>query len=203
VIPKRLHLIWLGGPRPAVYDHDARWSELHPGWDVRLWGDADLDGWDVSGLLGEAGRFAPADDQVRWKVDILRLQVLAVHGGIYVDCDTVPHRSFEPLLSDGPWLAETPNVPGTPTNAVMGMPAGHPLMVDMVGQVAARVEAYAGRRVVKQVGGGWLTELVGGYPDVRLLPWWWFASRPIRRRRRPDPRNMTEGFCDHMYANTL
>lgn len=202
--PAVIHRIWLGGAMLPGYDHGAAWRDMLPGWDHVLWGDGDLAGWSVSPLLERAGRFAPRNDVVRWKVDVFRLAVLFEHGGVYVDCDTVPLRPLDGLL-DVPFVAQSPNDLSKATNAVMGFPPRHPYIGAMLDGLEDRVKRLKGRRVVEQVGGFYLTELLPAHRDVRMLPWWLFAGRSIRDRRRGigrDRRNITEGYVDHTYLNT-
>lgn len=199
-----LHRIWLGGRIPDVYDHFDAFDRLHPGWKLMLWGDDDLDGWPVSRLLGRVDELAPADDRVRWKVDILRLAVLDRYGGVYVDCDTAPIRPLDPLLQLSAFVAQSPNDLSKATNAVMGATPGHPYIRGLMDGLEARCEQMPGRKVVHTVGGFWLTELLGSH-DVEMLPWWLFAGQSIRDRKRGrkrDPRNASEGFVDHTYQNS-
>lgn len=200
-----LHRIWLGGPIPDVYNHFDRFDRLHPHWELKLWGDDDLDGWPVSPLLRRADELAPANDRVRWKVDILRLAVLDRYGGIYVDCDTSPHRPLDPLLQHDAFVAQSPNDLSKATNAVMGATPNHPYIQALIDGLEARCEQHPGGRVVRTVGGFWLTDLLPNFPDVQMLPWWLFAGQAIRDRNRGnrrDPRNAAEGFVDHTYQNS-
>lgn len=188
---------------PDPYDHGDAWEATHPHWERRLWTDTDLDGdWRVRPLLDNAERYAPRD-AVRFRVDVLRLELLSRYGGIYVDCDARPLRSFDPLCERDAFVAQSPNDPRKATNAVMGCEPGHPYIETLLDGVAERAERKKGRRVVESVGGFYLTDTLSD--DVEMLPWWWFAAQSIRDRdrgRKPDPRNTKEGFCDHMYGNT-
>jgi hypothetical protein len=60
-------------------------------------------------------------------------------------------------------------------------------------------------KVATMVGGGYLMARIGDF-DVPRLPWWWFSSRSIRdrqERRPPDPRNVADGYVDHVSAFNL
>ena len=209
MIPKRLHMIWLGGKRLPRYNADEGWQQvLGADWTVTVWGDDD--DWPVDSkvrdVLDNADMFAPRKDVTRWRTDVLRIALLHAYGGIYCDLDVDPMRDLAPLTGDcGAWLAETPNRVGFPTNAVMGFPKQHKMLADMLENVDFRAARNAGVRTVDAVGAGWLAELVGAYSDVELLPWWLFASRSISGRRSkqpPDARNVAQGFMNHMYENT-
>lgn len=209
MIPKRLHLIWLGGPRLPRYDADEYWHLLlDDSWAIKVWGDDD--DWPVSDkvrdVLDAAETFAPKDDAVRWRTDILRLALLYTYGGVYLDLDAVPLRSIDPLAGDrDAWLAESPNKQGLPTNAAMGFPAKHRMLAEMLDNVNMRASKHARKRTAVAVGGGWLNELLPRYRDVELLPWWLFASRSIVDRRTGkagDVRNREFGYTAHLYENT-
>jgi len=208
-IPKRLHMIWLGGKRLPGYDADDGWHRiLGADWTVTVWGDDD--DWPVSSkvrdVLDNATVFAPHNDVTRWRTDVLRLAVLHVYGGVYCDLDVDPLRDLAPLTGDcGAWLAESPNAKGEPTNAAMGFPARHDMLTAMLNDVDIRAATHAKQRTAKAVGGRWLNEVVSLYPDVELLPWWLFTSQSIVQRRNKaghDPRNAEHGFMRHRYANT-
>ena len=81
MIPRIVHVCWVG-PKPFPYaDNLATWSRHNPGWDVRLWTDGNLPelaNRDVYDLM-------PA---YSIKVDILRLELLARFGGLYSDADS-------------------------------------------------------------------------------------------------------------------
>lgn len=192
MIPKKIHRIWIGGEIPPIYDHGSEWKALHPDWEHHLW----IDPPDWVRLL--AG--APSGDETRFMVDVWRLQILYDYGGIYVDCDTVPLRSFDPL-TEKPFVAQSPNKLSLATNAVMGFPPAHPVLQRMLDGLIDRLRTHGGKRVVESVGGYYLTESLG---EVEMLPWWLFASRSIAQRRKGlDPGPRPEAYADHLYANTL
>lgn len=207
MIPKIIHRIWLGGPMPDVYDNGHTLEHHHPGWEHRLWTDTDLDDgtWDMQPILDRADELAPPDDVTRFRVDVWRLELLHRFGGIYIDCDAVALRPFDALL-DRTFVAESPNVAGVATNAVMGCEPGHHFLEALLDGVEERAERMGGRRVVEAVGGYYLTELLPQHPDVEMLPWWRFCSQSIRTRDLglpPDSRNVEEGYADHLYGNSL
>ena len=84
MIPKTIHCVWVGGARkpPVVQRCMESWRRFCPGWEIREWGDADLDGID-NRYLNEARA------QRKWAfvADYLRLKALGEHGGFYFDTD--------------------------------------------------------------------------------------------------------------------
>lgn len=85
MIPKILHLIWVGDEtrRPARCIQS--WIQNHPDWVVREWGNRELDGRDwinASHIKDMAGR--------EWNgvADMMRWEILFDEGGVLVDADS-------------------------------------------------------------------------------------------------------------------
>jgi mannosyltransferase OCH1-like enzyme len=123
VIPKVLHQIWLGpDPFPPEYaGYQKTWRRLHPGWDFRFWTEESL----PAGLRPEVYELLrqPAE-----RADILRLEVLCLDGGVYVDADLECLRSIDPLL-DGVSFFLGALDSGRVSNAIIGSVSGHPLLM--------------------------------------------------------------------------
>jgi len=94
VIPRKLHMIWLGGKIPFKYIRlIAQWRKYHPDWEFRLWGDDDI------GTFGMINQVAfDAVDNLGAKSDIFRYEILYRHGGLYVDTDFECLKPFDDLL---------------------------------------------------------------------------------------------------------
>jgi hypothetical protein len=92
VIPKIIHQIWLG-PRPISKEYQAnsqKWQELHPGWSYKIWREDDINKWNFPSkdLFYKASSYQE-------KSDILRYEILKKYGGLYVDMDYRPIKSFD------------------------------------------------------------------------------------------------------------
>ena len=130
MIPKRLFMMWLGGPAPAYAENAAdAFRRAYPDWDVRfLKRDAAAlravrDG---RRLLGEDAVLRRAMDvafvdpgpyagyvehqrrlygnklrNVILLSDVFRLMLLNEYGGVYVDADSLPGRPFDGGLLSG------------------------------------------------------------------------------------------------------
>jgi hypothetical protein len=94
VIPRKLHMIWLGGKIPFKYIRlIAQWKKYHPDWDFKLWGDDDI------GEFGMINKVAfDAVENLGAKSDIFRYEILYRHGGLYVDTDFECLKPFDDLL---------------------------------------------------------------------------------------------------------
>jgi mannosyltransferase OCH1-like enzyme len=119
VIPRLLHQVWVGpAPLPSAY---AAWRDgllrLHPGWEYRLWTDetvGDLPGADL----------LPLCRSLSSRANVVRLAAVAVHGGIYLDCDCEVLRPLDCLLVYDAFAAEESK--GVLCNAVFGAVSDHP-----------------------------------------------------------------------------
>jgi hypothetical protein len=150
----------------------------HPGWDVTVWRSLEQ-----FGLLRNKRAFFAADElapktwpHARWQIvsNILRFEVLARHGGVYVDSDVWCHRPLDDLLErteaggkDGflaweierRWLGE----------AVVGCVSGAPFMERIVSNLEAWAFARAGQAATKTVGPQYITPLLLGTPELERV----------------------------------
>src|SRR5262249_1485667 len=102
-IPGIVHQIWIQGESemPRLYRRWAEsWRAQNPGWEYVLWDDAAL-----RRLLGEhlpelLALYEQHHDFAE-RSDLGRYAVLYVHGGLYVDVDTLCVRPLDPLLQAG------------------------------------------------------------------------------------------------------
>lgn len=81
-IPPTIHQIWLGSPFPEQYRAWQQTWQSIPGFEYRLWTDADIAGLKL--------RNQPLYDSARnWgeRADIIRYEILHRYGGLYVDTD--------------------------------------------------------------------------------------------------------------------
>jgi mannosyltransferase OCH1-like enzyme len=161
-IPHVFHQIWLG-PDPLPRDHaeyQRSWLRRHPDWELRLWTEDDLPGdlerKEVYELLRR-----PAE-----RSDMLRLELLYRHGGVYVDTDFECRRSIEPLL-DGVGFFCAHIDPGRVNNALIGAVPGHPLLERGIRELRPRTTFGP----VDKEGTGplFFNRLVAGEPDVTIF----------------------------------
>lgn len=133
-IPRVLHQIWIGGPIPPdVQRLMDTWPRHHPEWDYLLWTDDNLPALENGDLFERAPSFA-------MKADLLRYEILAHHGGVYVDADFECHLSLEPLrrqVGDLLLVSEF----GTICNGLMGGAPADPFLVRCVSEARRRMEA--------------------------------------------------------------
>lgn len=136
-IPHTLHAVWLGPSHvPAEWEESAAaFLAMHPGWNYRLWTDVDVDGLLASDPFGlqPFGLRAAFDKWPNFgpQSDILRLLILYLFGGLYLDVDCRVHRPMGALLDSVDALVGA-TFPGEPfpavlvQNAVIAASARHP-----------------------------------------------------------------------------
>jgi mannosyltransferase OCH1-like enzyme len=181
VVPRTIHHIWIG-PDPLPADHKAwikSWERNHPRWEFRLWTEDNLPSDPIRSEVLERLR-APVE-----RADILRLEVLFRHGGVYVDADVECLRQIDEMLGDSRFVAVCLK-PGQVTNTFIASVPQHPLLERALRELRP-METYwtlsSPKEQLKQVAGPpLLRRLVPDYADVDLLdPPLFFPSTPEER----------------------
>ncbi len=119
-VPRIFHRIWVG-PKPlpdAAAAFAASWERCHPGWEFRLWTDANLPPLQNARLYEQTRILAQ-------KADVLRYELLLRFGGVYADVDFECLRCMGPLL-DGVGYLYGDQTPGNPNIALLASAPGHP-----------------------------------------------------------------------------
>ena len=97
-VPRILHQIWMQGKDAVPQKYAAAratWPEVQPGWDIRVWDEADLTALVVGTPWEVALRLCRRLIQ---RADVLRCAVLEKHGGVYADMDMYALKSLDPFL---------------------------------------------------------------------------------------------------------
>jgi mannosyltransferase OCH1-like enzyme len=168
LIPKTIHHIWIG-PDPLPEDHGPwieSWKVHHPDWEHRLWTEENLPEDPIRPEILERLR-APVE-----RADILRLEILYRHGGVYADTDLECLRPLDDVI-DGEEFVGVCLKPGRATNTLIAASPGHPLIERALGEVHP-METYwtmsSDPDALKEVAGPpLLRRLLSDYPDVKLL----------------------------------
>jgi mannosyltransferase OCH1-like enzyme len=181
-VPRTIHHIWIG-PDPLPDEHRPwieSWRRHHPTWEHRLWTEGDLPEDPIRPEILERLR-APVE-----RADILRLEILFRHGGVYVDTDLECLRPLDDLLDDEEFVGVCLK-PGRVTNTFIAAVPGHALLERALRELRP-MDVYwttSARESIKEVAGPpLLRRLVTDYPDVKLLePPVFFPSTPEERER--------------------
>eukprot|EP00929_Paragymnodinium_shiwhaense_P103602 TRINITY_DN6721_c0_g1_i2.p1 TRINITY_DN6721_c0_g1~~TRINITY_DN6721_c0_g1_i2.p1 ORF type:complete len:650 (+),score=185.62 TRINITY_DN6721_c0_g1_i2:71-2020(+) len=139
-IPKVIHQIWIG-PRepPCLWIDTFRCDFLkkYPSWSFNLWSDDQ-----VAKLPMLNEKIYSEERMWQCKADILRLELLWHHGGLYVDADmvSVDTKALDPILEMGKEtgfvIAYEPDTKDKPYsvlgNSVIGCTPHHPLILMLI-----------------------------------------------------------------------
>jgi hypothetical protein len=202
VIPRVLHRIWFDQsidecPFNRFWD---AFTELHPGWELKTWNDSR----EVRALIEEPAilklwdRFIRTDPYGRIP-DIARYAILRAEGGIYVDTDIEPFRSFAPLVEDDrPFLAWEDD--RECSTAVLGAPPAHPAIQALLDGLSERIRTTRGNPVV-QTGPNYATVVWRHRSDVRRFPPRYFY--PVHWQDMVDlhPPYPADSYCVHHWAS--
>lgn len=163
MIPRTLHMVWLGPPMPAhLARYAEQWQDLHPDWGYRLWREDDLRWLDNQDIFDRAAELSPRNVG-QFASNIARLEILYRHGGVYADCDMEPRRRIDPLLEGvDAFTAWHPAATGFDdhtylTNALMGAVPGHPVSASLVDGLGDSVRANLGLRSIFTTGVRYMT----------------------------------------------
>lgn len=177
MIPRTIHQIWLGpDPLPEEFRrYGESWTRHNPGWELRLWTEdelpPDLERREVYERLRQ-----PAE-----RSDLLRLELLHRHGGVYVDTDFECLRPLEPHL-DGVTFFCAYLKPGRVNNAIVGAVPGHPLLERGIRE--ARPREWHGLVDKEGTGPFFLNRLVSEEPGVTIFePELFYPRTPEERSR--------------------
>lgn len=146
MIPRCIHLIWIGPHEPPWSCIDS-WRkdfvEAHPGWEARLWRDADIERFGL-----ENRRAYEQTASLCGKADIARYEIVCRHGGVYIDADSVwLGRSLDSLLDEARETGFFGALEGSPDLVVCGFfgsAAGHAILRAAVDAIPARLLELAG-----------------------------------------------------------
>lgn len=163
-------MVWIG-PRPFPHDaHLDTWRAMHPQWEVTLWTEDTLPPFQTQPIIDQIGHMAG-------KVNLIRLELLAWFGGVYVDADTEPLKPLDTLDVPGwadSWAMTSRN--NFVQNAIMASTPSHPVFGRLVDAVAAQWENLRGHRVQ-------FTEVFGAHYITKPLRKWPAFWEPDRGRR--------------------
>jgi mannosyltransferase OCH1-like enzyme len=187
---KYLHQIWLGkNPLPRWFPaYQETWRQHFAGWKYKLWSDAD-----VAGMVGKFICQTPFTQglNVGLQSDVLRLELLRQHGGLYVDVDFECLRNFADFLP-GDCFAYGDELPLRPGNALLAAPAGHGFVEHML----HAVERYLQRALKSRVGLPTVQATSG--PDAlhRALQTWVWSWDDRKEIKGPDAALVGARYAD-------
>ena len=127
LIPKTVHLIWLGPNKPpAIFKNCLASIEEHmPTWTCKIWTDTDVESFN---LVNQ--RYYDEESNYGAKSDIFRYEILYRYGGVYLDVDIVLLKPLDILHHT--YKFYTSLLPsycmGILANGIIGSTPGHPIL---------------------------------------------------------------------------
>ena len=120
MIPKKIHLCWLGGGKysPLIRHCIDSWHRVLPDYEIVLW---DAKRFDVNSVPWVKEAFAAK--KYAFASDYIRAYALYYEGGIYLDSDVEVLKTFDPLLQYKSFIGFEA-VSGMVEPAIMGAEAG-------------------------------------------------------------------------------
>ncbi|MFZ3391265.1 glycosyltransferase family 32 protein [Buttiauxella gaviniae] len=96
MIPKIIHIIWIGDESRRPTKNILSWIENNPSWTVKLWGNDELHNlkwFNIRHIQEMIER-----KELCGVADLMRLEILYNEGGIYVDADMISNHPLEKWL---------------------------------------------------------------------------------------------------------
>lgn len=214
-IPKKLHIIWIGDEDKRPDQWIATWRDQHPGWEFRLWGNADFHATDWTNQRHM---------EAMWKIeewagvaDLMRYEILYRHGGVYMDADTICLRPLDDWLLEGEFFAAWARDIGLPSgrlvaNAFLGAAADNSFLRYLIEHIRAKPSVtnkeWSWRHFQLRRRGAWrtvgpavFTECLraSGYTGATLLP-----AHMFNPKHKNSARYSGGGvvYAEHFYGTT-
>lgn len=175
MIPHVIHRVWLDDPMPDIFaNFGKQWQQQHPDWTVVDWLHTDdLPALNNQDLFDQAPELIP-NDWVRFRSDLVRLEIIYQHGGVYVDTDTTPRRPL-PEPDATAWAARSPQTKRGKrpiTQAVFAAAPHHPWIGRMIETAPSAVATYRHRPLAEVIGPWHFTRTYeeGNWPTVKIYP---------------------------------
>lgn len=198
LIPQIMHHIWIGDPMPLHLQANClAWVDMLPGWDFKLWTEQQIDELPLQNrsLYDQADKIVPRDAVEQFRADIVRYELLAFFGGVYVDVDTRPLQHIGPALAGHKEFAarEDRNWVG---NTYLAAVPDHPLMHEIVAAMPGNVQRNRGKRPNKLSGPQYITPIWNRRHGHIAPRHQWFPYSYIDVKRGTVP----ETFASDVYA---
>lgn len=171
MIPKTIHIIWIGDESRRPDNCIATWAKHNSDWQIKLWGNEDLAnyGWVNAEHMREM-----AKRELNGVADMMRWEILYNEGGFLVDADSICVRSLEDDLlaceAFACWESEMVR-PGLIAAGYFGSIPGNPFLGQIVLDIKAE-SSVVNDRAWKTVGPQRLTESYRryAYHALKILP---------------------------------
>jgi len=124
-IPKIIHFVWLNKAEmpDSIQQNIEAWKTILPDYEFMLWSEKNFDALECRWVK-------EAIDKKKYNlaVDAVRAYALYEHGGIYLDVNTIVHKSFDHLLDNDAFVAYERVKGAWVSGRVMGSVKNHGFM---------------------------------------------------------------------------
>lgn len=123
-IPKKIHLIWLGSPKPKKFEYLLqKIKDINFDYEIIEWNDENINFELINEkLFRECSSYGA-------KSDILRFEILNKYGGIYMDYDFIQVKKFDDLLNNDFFVGSSNCCPDETWNSIIGASKGNQVCV--------------------------------------------------------------------------
>jgi mannosyltransferase OCH1-like enzyme len=182
MLPKTIHQIWLGGDLPPRLVQARNTIIQTSGWNVKLWTEEE-----IHTCVCRLEDYNHTPQQYAGQVDIIKLHILKLFGGVALDLDFVGHKSFDPVRDCQAFAVRQPD--GTCCNAIMGATRNHPWVNRILADEKIRWGAPHTCYVMEPMHG----------EDVTIYPTDWFY--PYGHDEEPKPPT-TATIATHLWEGS-
>ncbi|MFN4264740.1 MAG: glycosyltransferase family 32 protein [Aquabacterium sp.] len=98
MIPKILHIIWVGDESKRPDNCIETWVKHNPDWTVQVWGNEDLQ---TTEWVNARHMREMAKRELNGVADLMKWEILYYQGGFVVDADSICQRPLEDWLLEG------------------------------------------------------------------------------------------------------
>lgn len=171
MIPKILHVIWIGDESKRPDNCIGTWVQHNPDWTINVWGNADLTEY---GWHNAAHMRAMAARELNGVADMMRWEILYNEGGFVVDADSVCVRPLDDALLEHEAFACWENElvrPGLIAAGYVAASAGNPFIGQIINDIHAEA-TVVNDMAWKTVGPQRLTDAYRkyAYTGLSILP---------------------------------
>ena len=200
MIPKKLHFIWIGDETKCPTNCIDTWRTHHPDWDIVVWGNKALadESW-----INRRHMTEMYDQELCGVADLMRWEILYMHGGIAIDADSHALRPLDDHLLDCDAFACWENEvrrPGLISNAYFGCEAGNAFVRQIIMDIAAE-ETVTNAMAWRTTGPLRLTQshLKYDYSELRIYPSHYFMPQHFSGQKY-DGEDVV--YANHLWGST-
>jgi mannosyltransferase OCH1-like enzyme len=183
-VPLILHQIWIGPKKMPTKWMDG-WRKLNPDMEYNLW--TNYHGFRYEKKI----RHLIERGYISCATDIMRVEILYDHGGVYVDADSIALKPIQdaPFMNSDFWAVQ--DYTEWVANGTIGCTPGHPIM-------KAYIDKIAGPHEYWEYGARMLTDCIGEN-EVLILPTYKFYPTGWRGQK---SKILGKVYAQHVWAHT-